>query len=648
MDAEEITIDYWTRSAKGYKKHIQESFGNEEEEMWLRYLLSHAPEKECLKVLDIGTGPGFFAIILSRAGHDCIGIDATEAMVEAARDNAEQQGVKAEFFLMNADDLDFPDGTFDLIVNRNVTWTLPDMEECYREWRRVLAPNGVVLVIDANYYRNQFDRALELEYLRLMRHDILEGRLHDDDRDDFHIRAEYWETRPMAGTDRPKWDANVLKKLRFVDITAMDKVPELSKPGFKSTYQLTEYFSVSARKPSPGEYDRVFLDEYWGGISGCMSAHSAMALENGSAQAYVRALGIPEGSKVLDIGCGGGAVTEALGREGFDASGIDSNKLAIELAGLNMSEGKLIEGDAADLPFEDGAFDAAVMRNVVWCLHEPEKALNEAFRVIRKGGCLIITDGQWKKVLRSVSAGEMPMHARRDLGFGGISVAEDIMSRLPLTEIIRPEWDLDVLSGLGMTVSACRFKDPMMPPEAKALSGIGFMIRAAKRFRCGIAAPVYSSEPVIRADAAGFLCEAEQGPEMYPGKPAESSVPDRRIRSGRSFSPDRGFDLVDFAFESLEFGQLIAQIFFVSRVQNASVGRRGDDAVFLQEAQEIPYFMAGHIERLRQFDDADRLVRLYRADHAEHAGQLVQFLVDLESHLAGGHHFLLVVNARRK
>ncbi len=137
-------------------------------------------------------------------------------------------------------------------------------------------------------------------------------------------------------------------------------------------------------------------------------------------------------------------------------------------------------GDAADLPFDSGTFDAVVMRNAVWCLHNPEGAYREACRVLRKGGVLLVTDGQWKKELSGISAEDMPMYVRRDLGFGGTSITEDIMSRLPLTEEMRPQWDLEVLARLGMLASAKSFKDPILPPSADRISSKGFAIRACK------------------------------------------------------------------------------------------------------------------------------------------------------------------------
>ena len=53
--------------------------------------------------------------------------------------------------VMDAEAPDFPDEEFDVIVSRNLTWTLPDAEHAYQEWFRVLKPGGVMINLDANY-----------------------------------------------------------------------------------------------------------------------------------------------------------------------------------------------------------------------------------------------------------------------------------------------------------------------------------------------------------------------------------------------------------------------------------------------------------------------------------------------------------------
>ena len=66
-------------------------------------------------------------------------------MVKSAKANAKLFGLDCDFRVMNANTLMFDDNTFDLIINRNVSWTIPDMEACYREWKRILAPGGHIL-----------------------------------------------------------------------------------------------------------------------------------------------------------------------------------------------------------------------------------------------------------------------------------------------------------------------------------------------------------------------------------------------------------------------------------------------------------------------------------------------------------------------
>lgn len=84
---------------------------------------------DAIRVLDVGTVSGFFACILSEEGLEAAAIDQSEGMLEKTRENARKLGVSPSFLRMNVNQPDFPDGTFDLIVSRNVTWTLQYPEQ---------------------------------------------------------------------------------------------------------------------------------------------------------------------------------------------------------------------------------------------------------------------------------------------------------------------------------------------------------------------------------------------------------------------------------------------------------------------------------------------------------------------------------------
>ncbi|WP_067458664.1 class I SAM-dependent methyltransferase [Actinomadura macra] len=92
-------------------------------------------------------------------------------------------------------------------------------------------------------------------------------------------------------------------------------------------------------------------------------------------------------SHVLDIGCGEGALNEALpGNPPFRLAGVDASATM-----LRAHPGPRVLADAARLPFRDEAFDAAVAVNMLWHLEEPRLALREARRVLVPGGLLIVT-----------------------------------------------------------------------------------------------------------------------------------------------------------------------------------------------------------------------------------------------------------------
>lgn len=156
-DFHALNASYWEKRAPGYSAVNKKELATEQRNVWRSVLSdairSHFGSDRPLRVLDVGTGPGFFAILLTEIGHTVTAIDYTENMLREARANANHYGASVEFFRMNAEALDFESQTFDVVVSRNVTWNLKNPEAAYGEWTRVLKSNGLLLNFDANWYR---------------------------------------------------------------------------------------------------------------------------------------------------------------------------------------------------------------------------------------------------------------------------------------------------------------------------------------------------------------------------------------------------------------------------------------------------------------------------------------------------------------
>ena len=94
-------------------------------------------------------------------------------------------------------------------------------------------------------------------------------------------------------------------------------------------------------------------------------------------------LGISEGERVLDIGCGSSLTGVELRRRGARPSGLDASEGLLEVARERTPDGDYRLGDIFDLPWEDGSFDVVVSFNGIWGLDRP---MSEARRVLRAGG----------------------------------------------------------------------------------------------------------------------------------------------------------------------------------------------------------------------------------------------------------------------
>ena len=104
-------------------------------------------------------------------------------------------------------------------------------------------------------------------------------------------------------------------------------------------------------------------------------------------------LNLKDGDKVLDVGAGNGALTLLLARY-FPAvhfTGIDITPSMIADADtqarrLGIQNAEFVEGNALQLQFEDNSFDAVVCQTLLMHLGDPEAAVNEMSRILKKGG----------------------------------------------------------------------------------------------------------------------------------------------------------------------------------------------------------------------------------------------------------------------
>lgn len=102
------------------------------------------------KLLEVGCGVANDLSRFAKGGADVTGIDLAEHSIELARNNFDQRGLQGEFSVMNGEDLDFPDDSFDVVYCHTVLHFTPDPLQMLREISRVIAPGGVAIIMTVN------------------------------------------------------------------------------------------------------------------------------------------------------------------------------------------------------------------------------------------------------------------------------------------------------------------------------------------------------------------------------------------------------------------------------------------------------------------------------------------------------------------
>jgi SAM-dependent methyltransferase len=102
----------------------------------------------------------------------------------------------------------------------------------------------------------------------------------------------------------------------------------------------------------------------------------------------VCAVAVGRGDAALDLCCGHGNVSAGLAQAGGRVTGLDFSPVMIGFAREAVPDVTFVEGDAMNLPFEDGSFDAVTIGFGMPHLPDPAAALHEARRVLAPGGRL--------------------------------------------------------------------------------------------------------------------------------------------------------------------------------------------------------------------------------------------------------------------
>ena len=216
MEVLQRVKNYWTEHSDTFGATMFSESERDYDAIWITVLKDKINMNKNAQIIDIGTGPGYFAINLALLGHQVTGIDLTPAFLDRAKANAAKLSCqeKIKFIEMNAQELEFEDDTFDIVITRNLTWTLPNVEEAYREWKRILKPGGKLINFDSDYG--------EISFIEQRK----KFPKKDSDKKSSEECDEIKDSLQISRWKRPQWDIHFLDSIGMKVVSVEEDVRE--------------------------------------------------------------------------------------------------------------------------------------------------------------------------------------------------------------------------------------------------------------------------------------------------------------------------------------------------------------------------------------------------------------------------------------
>lgn len=237
MTVKQQIEEYWDWRSTSYTNGAT-SLGSEERELWKQSLLPYLGRGP-LKVLDIGTGKGFLALLLADMGHEVTAIDISQSMLEKAQGEAIKRNLDIKFKKGDAENLAFDNSSFDVVLSKYLLWTLPDPENTLKEWNRVLRPGGKIIAIDGNWFDpspvKKFKRGIRKILQAITYRDPTTGLLRPGKFNQYY--SSLHPSLPLYSNVKPESIKPLFEKAGFEDLRT-DSLPMIHKYNLKCMHPL--------------------------------------------------------------------------------------------------------------------------------------------------------------------------------------------------------------------------------------------------------------------------------------------------------------------------------------------------------------------------------------------------------------------------
>jgi SAM-dependent methyltransferase len=222
---------------------------------------------------------------------------------------------------------------------------------------------------------------------------------------------------------------------------------------------------------------------------------------------------LPAGLRLLDIGCGTGRSRQIYADKAAEFTGMDLSSAALRIASARFPRDVWLQGNACDIPFPDGAFDAVCFSSVLHHIDDFARAVSEGQRVVRPGGYVFAFDpnlfhpamalfrcpSSWFYSSKGVSPNERPLRPvvlREAFTRCGLTVRQRCQADIPYREVAPPLLNallgiyntadrLLELSGLGrwfgsFVITVGKKPDPSHRIISKRIASFGPIATAGK------------------------------------------------------------------------------------------------------------------------------------------------------------------------